>query len=469
MITTTSGKYTHNVSKSEFLLTLSALASLLVGGLVYQVADNIVVLIMAMLFSTAIYWVLGRFNITDPRCWVSASCFLYCNAGVILFLFGMYEPYDLNRTSGLTYLMYLSVMTVLSLLCVFNKPKIRTLETLREASGLSLVISLSKIFLALCLVGVVYNNLIFWTSGATTKREFWDVDSGTVAVAYNWMFVFYALLLCSLPFTKEKGRNLVIYIVGVASIVTWLNTGERDVIIKYFLVTIFIFIYQGAIRSHLKVVLMTALVVLLLPIMKDMGTSLHRGVEIRTYDSFFLGVLRSDFHAAARNLDILLINQEFYARHGGERLQIDIARGVLPGFLVSLENTSTWFTRQYTPIAIGRESAGLGFSLVGAFYIYGREIGIVLGGAFFGLVCWLLWVRSMNSVFWIAAYITLVPILIWSLRGDLAYILSGLTKQVGGPLFAVACVWYCLVSILRKESGGRTKMLTMASGQRGGE
>lgn len=397
---------------------------------------------IGMLLTLAVLLIFGRVNILDPRVWLGVAAFLYGTAASLLNDLGvqrLYFPIDSALVIFVAYL-FLAIGLLSASALLPTTREVFLLQSWQQSrehnDAFSRVEAFVIPFFWVVTLMVIINNFAFFFSGATTKRDFWEFrdDVFYMTAFYNlWIICYAMVILRQIKFGRLRVPMLFAGFCLILAVITMINTGERDVIIKLIVASVFlaVFTYRKGAPAAIFALFLT---ILALPFTKDLGTSLHTGVEFRARDSLTIAILENDFNAAGRNLDMLMYNPAIYREIGTERLFADVARGLVPGQFFQFENTGTWFTRHYTPYVTGRDRAGIGFSLFGAFFIYGGFVATAVGFSLIGAMSALFWHLAKQSRLMFAGYCLLAPLFIWSLRGDLAYVLSGAIKQVFLPL-----------------------------------
>lgn len=421
-----------SIRKINLLASFIIIISYVVVVSLAYYSNNETIIIGTGLIFTYICCSFGGFYIYKPQVWLSIFSFMYSFGANIVNIFDYDYLYNSIYTILLMSLFH--VGTCIGLIA-FQQEYNSNRSPLRVSNDvINYGIAISTFF-------VLINNFIFFSSGASSKRQFSDNYDGIgyFGFSYNYFVVFFIFYLI-LNFQRSRViPKFIICLCLTISFFTLLNTGERDVFFKIVMATSFIFLYFGVVSKNFIYVIAAAIAIFI-PFSKsfgvslgssDVGASVHGG-------NFIVGIMMSDFAASGKNLDLLLLREDLYRDISFSRFISDIVRGVLPTFLSPEDSSGAWFQKFYTPLSIDRHTGGLGFTLAGAFYIYADMIGVFVGAILLAAFVCFLWRKAMERHIYLVFYCSAVPLMIWSLRGDLSTLISSLVKQVALPILLIS-------------------------------
>ncbi|WP_257550924.1 O-antigen polymerase [Sphingopyxis sp. DBS4] len=381
----------------------------------------------------------GKGLIFKPVVWLSIASFLYSFGGNIVYLFEGYGLYNPLETALFANIFHFSVCFSLILFDSDQKNDHGLVDIFDRYT-------LYKYNFYVSIALVLINIFIFYNSGASSKREFSSISSDSDLGYFGFFYSYFVLsfVVYAISFYRKNGKIPIFEIICslILSFFTLLVTGERDVFFKIALSLAFMSLYFKSVKPSVVYFSVLA-VILFVPFSKSLGVSLGSdSVQLSFSGSnFIVGFMKSDFASAGSNLDILLLSPDIYSNQSLSRLFEDIVRGFLPTSLSSYDSSTAWFYKYYTPYSIRRDVGGLGFSLMGAFYIYGSVVGVIIGGFLYGCLSSFLWKKANRNDIYLSIYFSSVPLLIWSLRGDVSTIISSLTKQTILPIILIVFIY----------------------------
>ncbi len=159
-----------------------------------------------------------------------------------------------------------------------------------------------------------------------------------------------------------------------------------------------------------------------------------------SFERFVSDMLYGEFKSASKNLS-LLINYvpSAFPYFYGEAFLSDIMRAVIPGFLFpKFQNTANWFNQTFHYHTF-KQGLGLGFTLVGAGYVNFGLPGIIMLFAVIGGIIRKLYRKSADSVIIFLLYVNFIPIVSFSIRSDIASLISSTWKHV---LLIIFIAWF---------------------------
>ena len=123
----------------------------------------------------------------------------------------------------------------------------------------------------------------------------------------------------------------------------------------------------------------------------------------------------------------LINNESLWDPFHGYTFWIGIIRGIEPPFINFIDfGAVRWFNETF----FSADRAGQGFTLVGEGYINFGYFGIIILFIFVGLLIKFLYLKSNKNIYWFPIYLLSIPTFMYSIRADLANIISPLFSQI---------------------------------------
>ena len=277
-------------------------------------------------------------------------------------------------------------------------------------------------------------------SGASSKRELIEIAEGNYflyigSVAYYLLSLFF-LIYYSKFLGREKYSLLNISFIFLLSVVAYGASGERDILFRL-LLTGFIYIMLVQVDYKNRYLFFSSLtLVVMLPITQAMKSFLLGQFELS--NSFNESIFSNEFYSAGRNLELIITaNTEPML---GLTYLYDLKR-FLSFVFPDQASTVSWFNDVYRANYNLSGVSGWGFSLIAEAYLNFREVGVVFFFMLLGLVCSFFYSLASRGLFFLFWYMSSIPVIIYSQRADLAFMLSGILKTgffVSG-LFYIFC------------------------------
>jgi oligosaccharide repeat unit polymerase len=359
----------------------------------------------------------SKLDLTNPDVWFVTAVNAYHLSVYALDYLGLRVVENKYELIFINFLALLGYFTASTILYKKTHSDISIRDDISMPRGLMKIIVLA-LFLLTLLVPIS-----FLASGATQKADF-----NNQFVSIFGIFNFSLILLI---IKTETSKNLS-YIIGLVILYLFtasLILGERDVFYSFILA----FVFLESRRTHInkaKLVFICVFLVVLIPILGEFKNIFTRDSVSVERDSLVVSLLNGEFRSAGYNIDHILGNN-FDFKYG-ESIINDLVRSVVPGFLHSVENSVSWYNNTFHPdiVAQGR---GYGFSLAAEGYVNFGYFGVFLWFLIISLGIVNLYNKSFHSTFYLAIYLTVLPVCIYVLRGDFSTILSPLLKQIMIP------------------------------------
>lgn len=430
--------------KGKILVSLTILIGLLIF---YSSTDkfNLLLIIITTEIVGLIYY---RLNLLNPFVWLSPFLVIYNISVVILDVIGIrYSNHSLQILSC-TYTAQLTLFIFCFLFIkknLKNKIDINWIETRKTSS----LFKISSILLLLYVP-------IFIKTGYTSKQDA-NLNGGLfgygiISQAFIYFYIINVIITC----IKLKRFPIRTLIIGLSiSLSISLVIGERDVFLAILLLSFLIYYYFFSI-SRLKIIVIGFCGVCLIPILGATKQITNKSEISIGNNSIIENILSGEFLSSGRNIETLMQNHNAWSYKYGESILTDLSRSIIPSTIYPVKNSTGWFNDKFNERA--SEGFGYGFSYVGEGYIQGNQVGIVIWILILGVIIKFLYDRSQRNIIFMTAYLFLIPIIIYSMRGDLSYIISPLLKQVI-PLSLIV-KYYC-----KKNNNINSKACTISKKQ----
>lgn len=268
-------------------------------------------------------------------------------------------------------------------------------------------------------------------SGARSKSELLEHGLHLKSLSDFFIFPFTAVIV--LGYLRSvfvygviinKGVVCSIFIILFA----YLFSGERDWLFR--LLICLGFVYFDAYRSARYFIFLGGVLAVsfLMPLSQAM-----KAVFIS--DGFFIEgegallIFGGEFISASRNLYYIMAN---YSDSSLSYFFNDLLRGVTPlGSYLGIQSTANWYNLVFRVEHGFSSSAGWGLGLIAQGYLIGGYWGVALVMSIVGLMLSNFYSLRFRSKYWYVFYVLFLTSAIYSIRGDIASLLS-LGFKVGG-------------------------------------
>jgi oligosaccharide repeat unit polymerase len=289
----------------------------------------------------------------------------------------------------------------------------------------------TKILIILISVAVLATIFEIMQGGYAHKGQIYSEGSIIIQIGFRAalvLLIVYTINLTEFSLNKNKfDINTVLYVGGFIFTLV-LFSGERDLILRYLIITLFVYYLILCNRKLNKKVVLAGLISLLAIPVLNMFKYYGLTHQIRGSNSnFIINFFKSDFMAASKNLQIILLDECSKGYFGGSTLISAVFRSLNLGSLPFINNVSS--LRWYNSTYFNQNRAGQGFSIVADGYVNFGFIGIVIVFIIVGLLVKIIYKKSNKNVYFFAYYVLSIPIFMYAIRADLANILSPLIKQ----------------------------------------
>lgn len=423
-----------------------------------------------------------RFDIVHPYMWWGAFYVLYGIAGPLLADIGIHPlgfwggrhvtQLDFGRVIEYEYLAFVIILLVIGPRRMDLSHAKNDVRAQRFLPGILPVLVASTLILG-ALLGEIY------IQGFATKGDVWLHGSflTRLGFSYNLVVMAAAAYLFSLFYrghTKAAWLFLAFFIV-IATASVFIS-GQRNFIMR-FAISAF-FIVHIVHRRVNPVIIVVALIVGLLSVAwlggqkmafvtgsletaDDGNGDLFAALDLAEKYAFLdaasplerflklslVALFGTELMTSSNNLAIIIdrVPNELPYLNGQTMFVSDIVRGVLPGFLVGqqIDTSMAIYQRVFFPEYLA-QGAGPGFTLLGVGYMNFGVPGIIMIALIFALAIRWIYRRAAASAFSFMFFVGAVPILVYSIRMDLAAPISQSIKHVWLPLVVMAGISFLI-------------------------
>lgn len=302
-----------------------------------------------------------------------------------------------------------------------------------------------------CFLISILSSIILLRSGVSSKNEATQLG-GFFGIAY--LFTFFLSIgvmirvyrLSHINFFKDP----LIFGFVLYSILYMTITGERDIIFRFFVVSLFIIGYKFKRLDFYKVLLLLVSIAIIVPMSQLAKSILLSGPNLLIFTPE--SILGNEFVSAGRNLYTLFY---FSVENNPLTMLTDLVRAFAPSSICdifSITSTNVWFNSVFRFEHNFSGSAGWGFGLVPQAYLMGGYLGGFIYFSVLSFIVSLVFLKINKNEYWAVLYFISMASLIYCLRADLSNYLSQSFK-VGGIL-----IWsYFILSKLFRRGIRETK------------
>jgi oligosaccharide repeat unit polymerase len=378
----------------------------------------------------------------NPLTWFTPFIFLYSIAYPVLIIIE-----DRPYVPLLKETLFIEWVALLTFILVFGFSE-KQFYKYDQTKMLNMKFVTFPVYLASFLLTLIYL-LYIYSAGLSSKYAISMDNSiyGKLSPFFSIFVLSFVLLVAYSINVLKRIPKLIISFTLFYTLIALFIIGERDLFLRVLLVLVFLYNVLYKAISKKVLILGTFLGLSLVPIMGNLkNIALRENVVNQQDKSFLASILSSDFGAASRNLNTLINNKDSWSYFYGETFWWDIKvvlnMGSSPGM---------WFNKTFYSDLINR-GGGNGFTLIGEGYMNFGIFGVILVFASLALFLKFLYIKATTNIIWLAIYVTSIPIVIYSLRADVATILTQISKHVAIPLLTI----YIVKHILEKSKANQT-------------
>ena len=282
------------------------------------------------------------------------------------------------------------------------------------------------IILLFCFL-VVICSLILNLRGYTSKvymKEANDLFYRVGVHLVRFLTMFLLIHLCYIYENKKNNAVPITILTGIVLLLFSLFTGERDVIFRFaFIFMLLLFAFQKVKRRHIFLFIPIGVVFMIGSVyLKYYFTSGVLNEDFIEEGNVLTQFLSTDFSAAGRNLQYLLINNWTEASQGWQLLFTETITPLFPSGIFL--NPDRWFNTQVH----NGNYTGYAFTLVGTGYIICGYLGVIAIFIIIGILARCLYRRSLKDLYNMAFYLFMISTIIFSFRQSLSTVFSGMIK-----------------------------------------
>ena len=400
-----------------------SMTAVLVGIVAFVLSDSTLIRFFLMLIVSGFGIAYFRFDILYPFTWLAPSFIVY-NISVYIFeLLGIREVYSypiiLNS-------LFLCICTVF-FYCVFfvqNKSVRALRDDFLTSGSINTIKKIIYVFAAYLFICIP----LFLRSGFSSKLEM-NMNGGIfgLGIVSRLFVLLYTVFI--IYRTKYDGKFPVRHLIG-ASVLTLLISliiGERDVFLSVAINSFFVYyyFYKPPLRKVALFVLVGLVAVVVLGQFRQITNRDEDNTSERTLVESFFG---SEFGASAYNFEVILNNPGSWQYQHGKGLIQDIVSSFIPSFIWPVNTPSKEYNKKFNSRV--DQGYGAGYSYLAEGYQQWGYVGVFIWSVILMIIIHFLYKKSYNTVFGFAAYIFMIALIIYAMRGDLSYVISPLFKQV---------------------------------------
>ena len=403
---------------------LISLLLFLFGGVFYLLTDNIndKLLIVVEMVAVGIWFY--NANVLIPFVWLSPFILIYNASIYILDLTGVRPSYRFDIILNCIYISIVFLFSYCALFINTAKQRIQMSFSFMTENRAKIIKNMVYIFGLLLICYIPW----FFATGYLSKIELnkngglpgFGIIANLFEMAYALYVVYYSVVSQKFPFR-------ILSVVALISLSISLFIGERDIIFSIMLISLLVY-YRFFKISNRTMAIIGAIVIVMVPILGMTKQITNKSNISIQKEDVIIGIFQGEFLSSGRNIETLTKNENKWDHQYGEGLYSDIVRSVIPTALVQIKNTTGWFNERYNNKK--KDGYGAGFSYIGEGYLQAGYLGVAIWILILSFVCHRLYLWSQKSIYGFTSYVIMIGRIIYSLRGDLSYIISPLLKQI---------------------------------------
>lgn len=268
--------------------------------------------------------------------------------------------------------------------------------------------------------------LVLKYSGFSHKTEIYQNSLLTIMFSLVYIYIFFTTYMTIEFLKNEKKINWIYLIFGFVSFsFIGLVSGERDIAFTSILILTFCLYYSGKFNNkHLILIIPLSFFALLYSTQFKyffLSGSNISNLNIANIEDLLQKFFNAEFISASRNMQLVL-NKASEGVLGINTLFSDIIKV----FYSNIDTSLTWFNTEIYYHA----NVGYGFTLVGEGYVALGAVGVILVFYILGNLMKYIYLRAENNSVMLAMYLNLIPLAVYSIRGNLSSIFSPFVKHL---------------------------------------
>lgn len=404
------------------------ISSIIVSFFVIYLCDTPIEHVGGFLILVVSAIIISEYQVIHPYFWFSGIFALYSCSYPILYSMGFDLFTQITYTKETMLCQWLALTSFLLAFTPRNLEQYRTPENYEKTRYFSC--SSLKVLHLLELVLFLFCLKLF-ASGYTSKKEIqaagdiFFYSGERLAMIVDILFAYFVAVALANDIKLSKIKIEFVYsLVPIAAFI--LSTGDRSALFKYvFYLGIVLYTFKVIDKKRLIQLMPLGVAFMLLSnvfryIAMGGGNGIESGYDMR---GIVFDFLTSDFHCAARNLQVLINDPSTEGKFGLSLLFNDIIFVFFRGS--GIISTSDWFNKTYFSGSI----FGQAFTLVGEGYVMGGYLGIVVLFAVLGWLFKYLYKKSFKNLQWLIVFIVMAAGECFAFREMFMSVLSPLLRQ----------------------------------------
>lgn len=382
--------------------------------------ESVEVNIIYFLLIPLVAIILVKADLIHPYTWYSSIFALYAIGYPVIYYFGgNYDVYVYTKS-----LMLIQATSLWIILMLIGPKRIKYKAeqfNLKFEKKNPLLFIIMAVIISLAIIEVI-------VSGYSHKNEIYASGSIVVQAGFRLVLLFIIVYVINqtITFVEEGKFNWKeLFLFFLLSFLLFFFSGERDILLRAVLVTLFLYyIFVFKQKWNIKLIGAGFLSLLLIPILAQFKYFGLTGNVTESEQSFILKFFNSEFASASKNLQIILIS-DYNSYFSGNSYIWGIARSLNIDAFIEVPSISSWYNETF----FSEKRAGQGFSILAEGFVNQGILGILVISLFLGITISVLYRNSMKNIYFFVFYLLSVPIYMYSLRADLANILTPLISQ----------------------------------------
>lgn len=441
-------------SRNNVLLRVVILLACVIAISITLTTSNPIYHVISLWGVVIVAVLVTKIDLVHPYFWFSAFFVLYSSAYTIILIDG-YQT-STGYTSENTIMAIIALFTALMVigpesldLKIVNKQKDNLDISKLKNDDKILKGILFLLFAVLLICVMLVSRLDIANKSELVNNQYFSFRIATYATRFATLFSGMYIVNTH----KDTRLNSIVYLLGFAIVFFSLFTAERDAIFRYLLVIICALFTTDRINRK-KIPLVLALGVIIILLMTYFKYFFVRGEVRDSYQeqSLIMNFLSSDFTAAGENMQVLLNNPWTKSVSNLSLMITDI----ISPFVLGLEtfNIGTWFNDTFYFGSYSRA-----FTLLGQGYVMGGAFGVVILFGVVGFFVRYLYKKASKNIYWLSAYLFLIPTVVSSFRGSLNTIFVTMFRIAGFGLFSYLVIRSIIIE-LEMNKGKKNKQET---------
>jgi oligosaccharide repeat unit polymerase len=406
-----------------------------ISGILIFLVNNIWISILAIAFMCIFSMFIVNIDILHPYTWLAPFYMLYSISNPILIMSGevVIPGYDmLYDTMALQWLAFSVLIIVIGPRAMKFDLDLSMLKSTEKISKMILIFStiISGIFL-----------MYIIESGFQSKYQV-KLNSSFLDKFSTGYLIFTVASACYLAYMfsiKRKVPYLFLLFSLVWTFMAVIFFGERDIFLRQIWMIFFVAYYFYKKMSNKLVAIYGVAGLFSVQVLASLKNFAMRGsVYSYEYNIWYMRIFNSEFVAAARNLQTMLIGFDNWHLWWGQTILVSIERIFLPKSILSgfSESATRLFNNFFFPELVAR-GGGNGFSLVAEGYMNFGVLGVIAWFMFLGLFLKYIYRKANSNAMWLIIYILTMPLVIYVLRADFTNLFSQFTKYILIPVVLI--------------------------------